>query len=106
MLSYAPTPGILHSYTLNHSHSALLRRFGLHRFHRLGLLPQLVRVNDRSLELPRWSLLLEQKVQFSVSAVLGFRQTEEGPDEADGAVGRPEESGFGAPVPAIGVEHV
>jgi len=44
-------------------------------------------------------MVIEQQVDLTKSAVLGFRKTEPTPDEAEEIRARVEETGFGAPVP-------
>ena len=48
----------------------------------------------------------EEDIQFTVGAALGFWETEEGPDDAEGVEAEPEEAGLGTPVPSAGIEHV
>lgn len=56
-------------------------------------------------ELACRNALVKENLELAVGAASGLGQTEPGPDEADGAADRPEETALGAPVPRRRVQH-
>ena len=71
-----------------------------HTHHILSSSP---RTHIRLGKLPRWNASLKENIQLSVCSVLGFRETEICPHEAEEAHPSPEASGFAFQFQAVGL---